>query len=86
MTESCPRRGAAILPRKDRPSGFVMPLVLMLHGGGKKLEDLREIRGEVSLRKLLGMKGLPASSTVGDWLRRMGKDGRGLIRLRRTPG
>lgn len=67
-----------------RPSGFVMPLVLMLHGGGKKLEDLREIKGEVSLRKLLGMKELPASSTVGDWLRRMGKDGRGLKGLARV--
>ncbi len=61
-----------------KPSQFVMPLVIMLHGGGKKLEDLREIRAEVSLKELLGMKGLPASCTVGDWLRRMGKDGRGL--------
>jgi len=61
-----------------KPSQFVMPLVLMLHGGGKKLEDLREINGEVSLRELLEMKELPASCTVGDWLRRMGKDGRGL--------
>ncbi len=55
-----------------------MPLVVMLHGGGRKLEDLREIRAEVSLRELSGMKELPASCTVGDWLRRMGKDGRGL--------
>ncbi len=61
-----------------KPSQFVMPLVIMLHGGGKKLEDLREIKAEVSLRELLGMKGVPASRTVGDWLRRMGKDGRGL--------
>lgn len=61
-----------------RPSRFAMALVLMLHGGGRKLEDLREIKGEVSLRKLLGMKELPASSTVGDWLRRMGESGRGL--------
>ena len=35
-----------------KPSQFVMPLVMMFHGGGKKLEDLREIRAEVSLRKL----------------------------------
>ena len=61
-----------------KPSQFLMPLVIMLHGGGKKLEDLREIRAEVSLRELLGMKELPASCTVGDWLRRIGKDGRGL--------
>ena len=35
-----------------KPSQFVMPLVFMLHGGGKKLEDLREIRAEVSLGEL----------------------------------
>jgi len=35
--------------RGYKPSRFVMPLVLMFHGGGKKLEDLREIKGEVSL-------------------------------------
>lgn len=67
-----------------RPSKFVMPLVLMLHGGGKKLEDLREIKGEVSLRELLEMKEMPASSTVGDWLRRMGEDARGLAGLARV--
>ena len=61
-----------------KPSQFVMPLVLMLHGGGESLEDLREIRGEVSLRELMEMEELPASCTVGDWLRRMGEDGRGL--------
>lgn len=61
-----------------RASKFVMPLVLMLHGGGKKLEDLREIKGEVSLRQLLEMKEMPASSTVGDWLRRTGEQVRGL--------
>jgi len=55
-----------------------MPLVLMLHGGGKKLEDLGEIKGEVSLRELSEMKELPSSCTVGDWLRRIGKDSRGL--------
>jgi hypothetical protein len=66
------------------PSRFVMPLVLMLHGGGKKLEDLREIKGEVSLRGLLGMKEMPASSTMGDWLRRMGQDAKGLAGLARV--
>ena len=60
------------------PSQFVIPLVLMFHGGGKELEELREIKGELSLRGLLEMNELPASCTVGDWLRRMGKDGRGL--------
>ncbi len=67
-----------------KPSQFVIPLVLMLHGGGKKLEDLREIKGEVSLRELWEIEKLPASCTVGDWLRRMGQDGRGLGGLGKT--
>ena len=64
--------------RGYRASEFVMPMLLMFHGGGKKLEDLREIKGEASLRELLDMKRLPAACTIGDWLRRMGQDGRGL--------
>lgn len=67
-----------------RPSRFVMPLIIMLHGGGKKLEDLRELRGEVSLCQLMDMEEMPASCTVGDWLRRMGEDGRGLSGLGRV--
>ncbi len=58
-----------------------MPLILMFHGGGKKLEELREIKAEMSLRELLEMESLPASCTIGDWLRRMGKDSEGLAGL-----
>lgn len=61
-----------------QPSRFVMPLILMLHGGGRQLEDLREIRGEQSLRELLEMRELPACCTAGDWLRRMGLHEKGL--------
>lgn len=60
-----------------KPSRFVIPLILMFHGGGKALEDLREIKGEISLRKLMEID-IPASCTVGDWLRRTGSDSRGL--------
>ena len=70
--------------RGYKPSQFVMPLVLMLHGGGKKLDDLRELKEEVSLRELLEMKDLPVSCTVGDWLRRMGRDNQGLSGLGRA--
>ena len=63
--------------RGYKPSEFVIPMILMLHGGGKKLDDLREIEGEVNLRELLGVKGLPASCTMGDWFRRMGQNGGG---------
>ena len=71
-------------PRGYAPSAFVMPILLMLHGGGKALDDLRELQAEVSLREILEMKQLPDSTTVGDWLRRMGQDGRGLDGLERV--
>ena len=64
-----------------RPSQFVMPLILMLHGGGKTLEDLRELKGEISLRKLLELDEMPAACTVGDWLRRTGSEKHGLSGL-----
>jgi hypothetical protein len=67
--------------RGYKPSQFVPSLILMFHGGGKKLEDLREIKGEMSLRELLEMESLPASCTLGDWLRRMGEDTNGLSGL-----
>ena len=76
-----PRPGSG---RGYKPSQFVLPLILMLHGGGKKLEDLREIKAEMSLRELLEMESLPASCTIGDWLRRMGEDGKGLYGLNKV--
>src|SRR3989304_5329176 len=50
-------------PRGYAPSAFVMPVLLMLHGGGKALDDLRESQAEVSLRELLQMKQMPNSTT-----------------------
>jgi len=54
------------------PSNFVAPLVLMLHGGGRRLEDLRELRGDTPLRDLLSLSEIPSADAVGDWLRRTG--------------
>jgi hypothetical protein len=51
--------------RGYKPSQFVLSLILMFHGGGKKLEDLRELKDEMSLRELLDMESLPASCTIG---------------------
>lgn len=53
-------------------SAFVDSLVLLLQAGGRRLEDLRELRREEPLLKLVGRDELPDSDTVGDWLRRMG--------------
>ena len=54
------------------PSDFAVPLVLMLHGGGRSLEDLRQVRSDEALRELLGLEKLPSVDASGDWLRRMG--------------
>ena len=54
------------------PSVFVDRLILMLQAGGRSLEDLRELRREAGLLRLLGRDVIPDPDTVGDWLRRMG--------------
>lgn len=56
-------------------SEYVFPLILMLNGGGRSLEDLRELRSDLGLREVLKLKELPSSDAVGDWLRRMGRRG-----------
>src|SRR5215470_11905573 len=58
-----------------RPSEFVQPLVWMLHAGGRRLEDLRELRAEHEVLEELGLGAVPDAGTVGDWLRRQGEGG-----------
>ena len=47
---------------------YIEPLVLMLAGGGRHIEDLREIRDDEALRVLVGLRRMPSVSTFGDWL------------------
>lgn len=63
------------------PSRFVEPLLLMLQGGGRALEDLRQIRQDTGLREVVGLDVIPSSDAVGDWLRRMGVEQKGLTGL-----
>src|SRR4030042_1973704 len=53
-------------------SEVVDAVVLMLQGGRRSLEDLRELKNEEGLMKLMGRDEIPEPDTVGDWLRRMG--------------
>ncbi|MFZ2397315.1 MAG: hypothetical protein WAW31_01375 [Smithella sp.] len=53
-------------------SEYIIPISLMLYGGGESIEDVREIRGDAPLRKVSGLTGIPGVSAMGDWLRRMG--------------
>jgi hypothetical protein len=51
---------------------YIHPILLMLIGGGSHIEDLREIINDHGLRRLTGIKDIPSTSTVGDWIRRQG--------------
>ena len=64
------------------PSVMVDSLILMMQGGGRTLEDLRELKSEQGLMKLIGRNEIPEPDTVGDWLRRMGDHKTGEVGLR----
>lgn len=73
------------IPRSNRgfnPSVIVDTVVLMLQGGERSLEDLRELENEEGLMRLIGQGEIPEPDTVGDWLRRMGDPGTGQLGLK----
>ena len=57
------------------PSEYIFPLILMLNGGGRSLEDTRQIRDDEGLREILPLERIPSSDAFGDWLRNMGVNG-----------
>ena len=65
------------------PSEYIFPLILMLNGGGRSLEDIRQIRADEGLREILPLKRIPSSDAFGDWLRNRGISG-GLSGLERV--
>ena len=66
-----------------KASEYIFPLVLMLNGGGRSLEDLRQIREDEGLREVLPLGRIPSADALGDWLRRMWGSG-GLDGLERV--
>ena len=66
-----------------KASEYIFPLVLMLNGGGRSLEDLRQIREDEGLREVLPLGRIPSADAMGDWLRRMWGSG-GLDGLERV--
>ena len=64
-----------------RASSYVLPLLLMLQGGGRSLEDLRMIARDKGLLALLAIREVPSTDAFGRWLRRMGGSGTGLPAL-----
>ncbi|MEP6934189.1 MAG: hypothetical protein ABI988_09660 [Nitrospirota bacterium] len=58
--------------RAYTPSVFVDRQNLMLQVGSRSLKDLRELRRETGLLRLLDGASIPDPDTLGDRLRRMG--------------
>jgi hypothetical protein len=58
--------------RGFKPHEYVLPLVMMLCGGGRALEDIREIQTDDGLRQLCRYDRLPGADAIGDWLRKPG--------------
>jgi len=54
---------------------YIEPVLLMLEGGGRHIEDLREIRDDAALRQLVGIGEMPSLSAYGDWLVRARRNG-----------
>lgn len=68
------------LPKPGSGSGYkaseyIYPILLTLNGGGRALEDTREIRDDEGLRELLPLDRVPSSDAIGDWLRRTSHNG-----------
>ena len=72
------------LPKSNRgynPSVFLNSLILMQHEGGIRLDDLKYLKKDEAITKLLGLKNIPQPDSVGDWLRRTGSSGVNSISL-----
>src|SRR5713226_8627695 len=80
VDELFPRPGSG---RGYKASEYVRPLVWMLHAGGRRLEDVRELAAEQEVLEQLGLKRLPSADAIGDWLRRQGK-GSGVRAVQQT--
>jgi hypothetical protein len=61
--------------RGFRSRDYIKPLSMTLYGGGEAIEDVRELRGNQVLGEVCGVKRIPSSSAIGDWLKRMGNRG-----------
>jgi hypothetical protein len=56
--------------RGFRPEEYVMPLALMFCGGGRTMEEIREIEQDQGLRSLCQYERIPSPDAIGQWLRK----------------
>ena len=57
------------------PFEFIYPLMLMLHSGGRVLDDIKEIRLDEALKTLLKIENIPTAGAVTKYLHRHGLAG-----------
>lgn len=57
------------------PFEFIYPLILMLHSGGRVIDDIREIKIDKALKQSLNIKNIPTASAIIKWLKRTGLQG-----------
>ena len=73
-----------VLPKSNRgfnPSVFLNSLILMQHEGGIRLDDIKYLKKDAAITKLLGLKNIPQPDSIGNWLRRTGLAGVNAISL-----
>ena len=68
------------LPKAKRNNGysafeFIYPLILMLHSGGRFLDDIREIKVDSALTRVLKIKNIPTASAISKYLVKHGING-----------
>ena len=66
-------------PAPKRKSGFpastyLQSIILLLHSGGTRLDDMRTLRNDAALVSLLDIPCFPSSRAVGAWIHRMSKE------------
>ena len=62
-------------PQSNRgyaPFNFIQPLLLMLHSGGRSLDDLRMIQSDTAMKEVLHINNVPTADGTGKWLKRHG--------------
>ena len=53
-----------------KPQEYALPLAMMLCGGGRTTEDIREIELGKGLKQFCGFARLPGADAIGHWLRK----------------
>jgi len=62
-------------PRSNRgyaPFNFIQPLLLMMHSGGRSLDELRMIESDKAMQEVLQINKVPTADGTGKWLKRHG--------------